>query len=236
MVGDRYSYLPMMGLFLVPIAIAGMLEERDERAWLVAAGIGSEMVAIAWSVSTSVHGRAWRDDRSLAESSLESDPENPYALFWLGSDAAQHGQLERADDLLARSIAHNAGSWRTWDAVCYLRLHQNRLAEAERACDESIELLPANPRAWLNLASVYVRGERWADALAAADRALALKPTFAEAHYLAGVSAANLGLYPVAEGHVRDGLRADPSHRRLLSFQADLERHQREHAPTPPAP
>lgn len=234
MVGDRYSYLPMAGLAVVAIAFAGMLEKRDVRGWLLATGLGSVIVAVAWSISTSLHARAWRDDRSLAESSLESDPENPYALFWLGSDAAQHGELERADDLLARSLAHNAGSWRTWDAVCYVRLHQNRLAEAERACNESIVLLPANPRAWLNLASVYVRGERWADALTAADRALVLKPSFAEAHYLAGVSAANLGLYPVAEGHVRDGLRADPGHRRLLSFKADLERHQREHPPAPP--
>jgi cytochrome c-type biogenesis protein CcmH/NrfG len=243
MVGDRYSYLPMVGLFLVAMAFAGVLEKRDERSWLAAAALGGVMVAIVWSVVTCLHARAWRDDRSLAESSLESDPENPYALFWLGSDAAQHEELDRADDLLTRSLAHNPASWRTWDAVCYLRLHQSRLTEAERACNESILLLPSNPRGWLNLASVYVRAKRWADALAAADRALVLKPSFAEAHYLAAVSAANLGLFPVAEAHLRDGLRADPNHPRLLSFNADLERYRREHptvapepAPAPPPP
>jgi hypothetical protein len=233
-VGDRYAYLPLVGLFLAAMALAQELETRHADRWPIAATLGS-IVAGACGISTALHARAWHDDRSLAESSLVSDPENPYALYWLGSDAAQHGQLDRADDLLARSMAHNPGSWRTWNAVCYLRLHQNRLGEAEHACKLAIDLLALNPRAWVNLSSVYVRAERWNDALASADRALALKPASGEAHYLAGVSAANLGLYPLAAAHVRAGLAAEPSNPRLLTFKADLERYEREHPP-PPSP
>lgn len=234
MVGDRYAYLPLVGLFIAAVAIVGELEARAARGWLVTSAVGTA-VAVACSISTALHARSWRNDGTLAESSLASDPENPYALYLLGSDAAQRGQLEVADDLLSRAMAHNPESWRTWNAVCYLRLHQERLAEAERACKKTIDLYARNPRAWLNLASVYVRAGRWNAALASADHALTLKPGYAEAHYLAGVSAANLGLYPVAAAHVREGLDAEPSNPRLLAFKADLERYQREHpAPVPP--
>ena len=222
-VGDRYAYLPLIGLFLVAMAIAGDLEKRHARGGSIAMVLGT-VIAVAGGVCTALHSRAWKDDRSLAESSLVSDPENPYSLYWLGSDAAQHGQLDRADGFLARSLARNPGSWRTWDAVCFLRLNQDRLVEAERACKQSIDLMGLNPRTWVNLASVYVRAERWKDALAAADQALAIKPGFAEAHYLAGVSAANLGLYALAAEHVRAGLAIEPTHARLLRFKAELER------------
>jgi tetratricopeptide (TPR) repeat protein len=196
------------------------------------AGVLASVVAVAFGISTALHGRDWRDAGALAESSLASDPENPYALYLLGSDAALKGQLDKADDLLGRSMANNPGSWRTWNAVCYLRLHQDRLVEAERSCKQAIQLLPLNPRAWLNLASVYVTAQRWSEALTAADHTLALKPDSAEAHYLAGVSAANLGLIPVALAHVQAGLVAEPTHARLLSFKADLERYQLTH-PSP---
>jgi Flp pilus assembly protein TadD len=227
MIGDRYAYLPLVGLFLAAATAVGALEARSARAWRDVSALAS-MLALAWGISTGLHAREWRDDRSLAESSLASDPENPYALYWLGSDAAQHEQLDKADDLLKRSLARNPGAWRTWNAVCYLRLHQNRVVEAERACHEAIERNAQSPRAWLNLASVYVRASRWQDALASADRALALKPAYAEAHYLAGVSAANLGQYALASSHVEAGLHTEPSHPRLLTLRADLARHQSE--------
>ncbi len=232
MVGDRYAYLPLVGLFIAIAALVSELEERYPSAWRIGAALGAG-VAVAGAVVTVRHARDWRSDRALAASSLASDPENPYALYWFGSEAAQHGQLDEADDLLARSMARNPGSWRTWNAVCYLRLHQTRLGEAEAACHRSIDLQPKNSRTWLNLASVYVRGERWKDALPAAERALALGPRMVEAHYLAGVSAANLGLYDVAEAHVRDGLAIDPAHPRLVSFKADLERYRSDRPPAP---
>lgn len=233
MVGDRYAYLPLVGLFIAVAALLSELEERFPSGWRIVAALGAS-VAVAGAVVTALHARDWRSDRALAASSLASDPENPYALYWLGSEAAQHGHLDEADDLLARSMARNPGSWRTWNAVCYLRLHQVRVGEAEAACLHSIGLQPKNPRAWLNLASVYVRGERWKDALPAAERALTISPSMVEAHYIAGVSAANLGLYDAAEAHVRDGLAVDPTHPRLLSFKADLERTRRERPPPVP--
>jgi hypothetical protein len=234
MVGDRYAYLPLVGLFIAIAALVSELGERYVLGWRIGAALGAS-VAVAGAVFTAVHARDWRSDRALAASSLRSDPENPYALYWLGSEAAQHEHLDKADELLARSLARNPGSWRTWNAVCYLRLHQVRLDEAEAACHRSIELQPKNPRAWLNLASVYVRAERWKQALPAAERALALSPSMVEAHYLAGVSAANVGLYDVAEAHVRDGLAVEPTHARLLAFESDLQRY-RSDRPTLPVP
>ena len=232
MIGDRYAYLPLAGLFLAAMPLVGLLEAHRATAFRLVT-LGGLALALAWGVCTALHARDWRDDPALAASSLASDPENPYALYWLGSDAAQHGRFDEADALLARSMAHNPTAWRTLNAVCYVRLHQNRLIEAEQACRESLAHNAQNPRAWQNLASVHVRGQRWPDALASADHLVALKPRDAEAHYLAGVSAANLGMIPLARSHMEAGLAADPSHAKLLVLKSELERYEREHPAAP---
>ena len=162
----------------------------------------------------------WRDDAALARSSLASSPGNAYALCSLGSMAAQRGDLDDADVLLADALDRNREAWRTWDAICFLRLHQGRLDEAERACREGLTKNPGNPRGWVNLASVYVQSARWRDASFAAERAVALKSRYGEARYLAAASAANLGRMDQARAHLARGIEADPDNPRLR----DLER------------
>lgn len=231
MIGDRYAYLPLVGLFLAAAPLLAWLESRHERAPIVVSAVVA-VLAVVWGTATAIHAPAWKDDRSLAESSLAIRPENPYALYLSGSEAARQGRLEEADALLARSLVGNPGAWRTWNAICYVRLNQNRLVEAEQACIETTRRHAGNPRAWVNLASVYVRAGRWKDALESAEHATELKPKFAEAHYLAGASAAKLRQYELAASHVDDGLAAEPAHRKLLVLQAELERH-RGAAPLP---
>lgn len=223
MIGDRYAYLPLVGLFLAAAPLLAWLESRHARAALVTSAVAVALSA-AWGAATALHARVWKDDGSLAAASLESSPENPYALYWFGSEAAQHGKLDEADALLARSLAGNPSAWRTWNAICFVRLNQNRLVEAEQACLETTRRHSGNPRAWVNLASVHVRAGRWKEALESAEHAAELKPRFAEAHYLAGASAANLRQYDLAQAHVEDGLAADPAHRKLLVLQTELER------------
>jgi Tfp pilus assembly protein PilF len=133
------------------------------------------------------------------------------------------GDLERADTLLAHSLAGNPNAWRTWNAICFLRLHQNRLGDGERACEKAIARHPKNPRTWVNLASIYMQAGRWRAAATASAQALNLKPGYAEAHYVAAISAANLGEVATAREHIASGLTADPQHARLRDLERQIE-------------
>jgi tetratricopeptide (TPR) repeat protein len=216
MVGDRYAYMPLIGLFLSFAALVATVPIRG------LATIAT-VLCMAEGWVTLRHAPDWRNDESLAESSLKSTPGNPYSLYVLGSWAAMRGDLERADALLARSLEGNAGSWRTWNAICFLRLHQGRLTEGEAACKEAVARHPKNPRSWVNLASIYVQAGRWEPALLAAAQALAVKPRYAEARYLAAVSAANLGAIDVARAHIAKGLLTDPRHERLRDLERQID-------------
>lgn len=226
MVGDRYAYLPLIGLLLMAAALIGWVESRlppsasQSPRWMHAATAVALALLASEAWVTVRHSVDWRDDDSLARSSLSSSPGNAYALYILGSMTAQRGDFAQADVLLARALDSNKESWRTWDAICFVRLHQDRLDEADQACRESLTRHPENPRGWVNLASVYVRRGHWRDASFAAERAVALKSRYGEARYLAAVAAANLGDMDKARAHLARGIDADPDNPRLR----DLER------------
>jgi Flp pilus assembly protein TadD len=228
MIGDRYAYLPMVGLIIMAHAALGPVLARLERRWgrrvLVVAGVVMAVAAAGQAWATVTRCPAWRNDRTLAEASVRAHPDNPYALYSLGMMALDAHNLDEAEPLLLRALRGNPLSWRTPNAICVLRLRQGRLVEARASCERSLALNPKNPRAWVNLASVDVKQRDWERAMAASLRAVEIKPHFAEARYLAAVSAANLGRRSEAHEHLRAGLEQDPSHVGLLDLQRQLER------------
>ncbi len=220
--GDRYGYAASAGLCFALAAVVTALRSRP-LARLVEI-ILTVLVAVQASL-TELHIPAWKDRESVARSMVAAHPDDAHGHYLLGYLALEQHDVVKADAELSRSLALSR-SWRALDAACVLELRRDRLDLAERYCLESGEAQPTNPRVWVNLASVYVRGGQWKQALDAADRAVARKPRYAEAHYLAGAAATNLGMLPLAAAHVEAGLRAAPSHRELLRLKEELERRQ----------
>jgi tetratricopeptide (TPR) repeat protein len=226
MIGDRYAYLPAIGLFLIAHAelhkALPALENRWGRRAFDVIGVVLSVTTLGQALALVNRTPDWRDDRTLAEASIRSHPDNPYALYTLGAMAIEEDDLERAEPLLMRAAQGNPLCWRTPNAICVLRLRQGRYAEAQTACLRSISFHPLNPRGWVNLASVYVNEKKWVQAKQASLKAVEIKPFFPEARYLAAVSHANLGELPAAQEHLEAGLEEDPTHPRLLDLQRQM--------------
>ncbi len=217
MVGDRYAYFPLMGVFFIIGAVAESVWPRTAKARaLAAAAVVACLVWLAWR--SRVRILDWRTERVLYEATLRDDPENAYGLYALGALEAQAHRLAQADALLEHSLARDPGSWRTLDALCFVRLNQSRPTEAVAYCEKSAHIQPANPRTWINLASARVNQNEWALSLDAATRALLLKPRSAEAHYLRAVSLANLGDLEAGRAELARALELDPAHAGALSL------------------
>jgi tetratricopeptide (TPR) repeat protein len=227
MIGDRYAYLPTVGLVLLGYAACAPAADWLAQRWPrygPRLGVGAlALYAGAQALWVVARTADWRSDRTLAEASLRAHPGNPYASYFLGKLALEAWELGRAEPLLLQAARGNPNSWRSHNALCVLRMRQRRLDEAGVACDRTIALNPNNPRAWLNAASVEVNRQRWAIALPHAERALQLKAHFPETHYLGAVSAANLGQLARAQEHLRLGLSQAPGHPRLLDLQRQFE-------------
>jgi putative PEP-CTERM system TPR-repeat lipoprotein len=84
--------------------------------------------------------------------------------------------------------------------------------EAMKSILEARAIDPARPESWLAEVPVQIRSRHFREATAAADRALALAPNAAEAHYLRGSIAHAQGALPAALAEYDRALALDPAH------------------------
>lgn len=229
MTGDRYAYLPTIGLAFFFAALGLELQDRLEPrlGGRRLASLGAALALFVLSTEALSGSRRlsdWRDDRALIESSLRAHPGNPYALYALGEREVLAGNRERGDALLRTAIATGPRPWRALTALCYSLLQQNLLDEASQRCQESIAINGRDPRSWINLASIRVKQRRWREGLDYARRGGQYRARYAEAHYLAAISLANLGAIEEARGELREALRIEPDHRASRSLARQFEK------------
>ena len=219
MVGDRYAYVPLVGVFLVAAVALDRALDAGTRAAPIAAAFGT-IVLIGAAVRDRVRLAEWRDERTLFSASLRDDPANFYSVYSLGQLEAIEGRFAEAEPLLLRADQLRPRYWRTENALCFVWLNQDRLAAAERACLATVDHNPENPRGWINLTSVYVRAKMWTRCLEVVPEAIAKKPRDGEPYYLRAVCRANSHDFKGATDDVRAALTYEPGHhgaRDLLS-------------------
>jgi hypothetical protein len=211
MVGDRYAYLPLVGVFFAVAALLDAAASVRPRAAVVVALVAAP-VLFAWTLRDRARLAEWRDERALFVASVRDDPQNFYSAYSLGQLDAVERHFPEAEANLSRAEELRPGYWRSENALCFVWLNTGRFAQAERACLSSVEHMPGNPRVWINLVSVYVRAGKWARCLEVVPSAIAHRPRGAEPVYLRAVCRANTGDLAGAAADVRAALAFEPSH------------------------
>ncbi len=100
---DRYTYFPLIGIFL---ALAWCIPERwgpepQARAWL-AVGVGGALAACL--ILTSFQIATWQDDNTLWRHTLQVTENNSWAEFELGTYLYNHDQREDGKAHLQRAV------------------------------------------------------------------------------------------------------------------------------------
>ena len=105
--GDRFAYLPIMGL---TVAFAGLLRAirplGAQRAAVLATLFG-----MAQGSATVYRGADWRDEESLCRAATRTDPENWYAWYMVGMRQALQWRLDEADANLLHSLSLQPAEW-----------------------------------------------------------------------------------------------------------------------------
>ncbi|MBI3394131.1 MAG: tetratricopeptide repeat protein [Nitrospirae bacterium] len=112
---------------------------------------------------------------------LRLNPNNPAVTSSLAGALAALGDGNAARQVLATISAGQAYDALTWVSLGVREGKQGRNAEAERAFRKALEIDPAMPEAWHNLAFSLMRTNRTKDAEDALRHALKYKPDFARA-------------------------------------------------------
>ena len=205
---DRYTYLPLIGLSLIPIfglrELAG--RGRAPRAALAVLACAA-LAALAFVAHRQVG--YWRDSEALFSRALAVTKSNPVMTYNLGVLRMREGRTAEAIALLREAVRINPGyeaalNNLAWTIATHPELHDRPAGAAEAlAAAQRAAALRANrePRTLDTLAVAQAAAGRMDEAAATAERALALATAAGDAKLAAQISA-RLALFRARRAYV----------------------------------
>ncbi len=211
---ERYWYLPSVGFsWLVAGGILWLWRlpgswERLRRWTIAVAGVALALLAARATIQ---RNRDWRNDRRLAEKTLEVFPEASGVRVNLGKLNWAEGKREEAERLWREALRQNPQ-----DAVALWNLGMAMLEKknypaAMESLQKGIALAPRYSLPHIYLGRVYAALGRNADAQQEFQNALALSPLNTEAHNALGRLYLDAGRLAEAEAEFRASVGSIPT-------------------------
>ncbi len=206
---DRYSYLPLVGVFIMAAWAIDLLPPllRLHRTAMTAACC---LLALSLAGLTFLQSRYWKDTPTVFDHALRVTGDNRVAHYNLGVYRQGRGELRQAAEHYREAIrikedyadAHNnlgvilAGEGKTAEAIS----HYRRAIRADRSFAE----------AWCNLGVQLFEEGKAAESAAAFREALVLRPSLAEARAGLGNLLAHQGRIVEARDQLQQAVRLRP--------------------------
>ena len=208
---DRYTYVPLVGLFIVLAWGAADLAGRDPRRRAVTTA-AAVLVVAACAVAARAQVGHWRSSVALWEHALAVTTESHRAENNLGHALARAGRN-------AEAVAHYGEALRLapGDAEAHANLglalaDLGRTAEAVGHYEEALRLLPGDVEAHDNLGVALMDQGRIDDAIRHFEEAVRLDPSRALSHNDLGVALARKERFAEAVRELSLALQLDPDY------------------------
>ena len=205
---DRYTYVPLVGIFvIVAWGCADLASRAGAARWLPAA---AGAVVLALGIVTNVQAGYWQDSLALFGHALEVDQDNYMAHYNLGVELVRRGRIEEALAHYTEALRIRPRFAKTHTSLANIHLNQGKLDEAEREAREAIRLDPNQALAHYCLGGIAVRRGRAQEAVTHYEQALRIDPEDARVHNNLGVTLAGLGRMEEAVSRFEAAVRIKP--------------------------
>jgi len=155
----------------------------------------------------------WSKVLAYAQKWREEDPSDHRALYYIGLGLCGLGQFTQAEAAYRHALTINPTDARVWNNLAGLLYEKlQRPAEGVRCLERAVRINPDHKQSWSNLATMVGRMGRHHQAMACANRALALDPKLVEAHLHKASAAKALGKMDVVREVCQVLASLDPEH------------------------
>ena len=162
-IADRYTYIPLIGLFLMACwSIPSVSRRTILSKWALGASTG----AILLILLSLTRGQAahWRDTLSLFRHEVQVSPESPMAHFHLATALEAQGRQEEAKEEYAEALRIRPGFQVGHYQLGNLLNGMGRPLDAIGHFQQAVALNPRDYKAHNNLGSVLLREGRFREA------------------------------------------------------------------------
>lgn len=213
---DRYTYIPLIGIFIIIVWGAADLVDRwryKKMILAVAAGVGIfPLAVVAW-----FQVGYWENSLTLFKRAISVTKDNWLAHNSLGVALSKTGKFDEAIYHFHRTL-----SIRPKDAMAYNNLGstlamKGELDEAILNFRKAVAITPGYVKALDNLGKALFSQKKYDEAYPYFRRALQLKPDCASAHYHLGKLLFEQGEVEEAKNHFLAAVLIDPDYKKMLS-------------------
>jgi tetratricopeptide (TPR) repeat protein len=208
---DRYTYIPLIGLFLmIAWGVSDLLERwRYRRAAL--AVLGGVVLSI-FIVLTKLQVQHWKTSATLFEHALKVTEKNYVAHNNLALVLSRQGKIKEAMDHYTEALRIKPNYFISHYDLALLLAQQGKIADAIAHYKEVLRVRPDFPMAHIKLGNALARQGKIEEAIAHYNEAMRINPHDAEARYHMAVALAWHGKTEEAIKHYEDALRINPDY------------------------
>ncbi|MFH1616265.1 MAG: tetratricopeptide repeat protein [Planctomycetota bacterium] len=210
---DRYTYIPLIGLFIIIAWTARELLCRH-RFLKPVFGICAILVIVLLAICSRRYLEKWHDNSTLLEHALTVAGPSTTIHGNLGSTYLKAGKIEQAVKHLHAALRIKQNDFRAHDALALALSRQGRIDEAVSHWNEAIAANPSYVAAYNNLAVAYAEHGRTDEAIACYRKALEINPDLPEARNNLGNALLSQGKTDQAVAEYKIAIDLDPGYAR----------------------
>jgi len=216
---DRYTYVPLIGLFIVLAFEAQHWIERwhlGPRVPAMACGVVLALMVILTERQLSY----WTDSRSLFTHAIAVTRDNAIAHVDLGVSLEEIGQRDAALNQYQEALRLDSGLVQVHNNLGNLFSQMGRTQDAVEQYQEALRLKPEAPLVHANLGGLLLKLGRTSEAMVQLNEAARLAPQDPRFQYLLGKAFLRQGKSPQAIEHFLTALQLDPNDLNALIYLA----------------
>jgi protein O-mannosyl-transferase len=207
---DRFTYVPLIGLFVMLVGLVADLKSGWPQP-VAAKAILTVAALSACLVATHRQLRYWRDSESLWTHALLCNSENYTAHKGLGAALVEQGRMTEAIPHFNQVLEHDPKDADAHNNLGYIFITTGRINEAMAHLGRAITINPNYADARYNLGLALSQMGRMDEAMALWQEAIKLEPNHAKAHNNLGIALFNLGSMDQGIAHLQRAVALHPN-------------------------
>jgi protein O-mannosyl-transferase len=208
---DRYTYLPLIGLFILLVwGIAEWTPNRSWRAELLA--VGSLLVLVACALLTARQIQFWRNSEALFGHAVQVTRNNYLAYNNLGFYLNGQGRTAEAMENYRQALKINSAYEDALNNLGYALAGQKKYLEAIPLYEAALRVRPGHVEVHNNLGNALSEIGKIDEAISHYLVVLQQQPDHADAHNNLGIALAMKGKLDEAVPHFRAAIRSNPKY------------------------
>ena len=207
---DRYTYMPLIGLFIIIVwGIPELISKWSyQKIWLKVIAV---VVLAVLMLSTRTQIKSWKNDATLFAHSIAVTQNNWVMHNNYGKALATEGRYQEAIDHLNEALRLRPVYFEARNNLGMVFFMQGRADEAMECFEEALRIRPDKAEAYHNLGSAYARQGKFELASQNYKEALRLKPYYPMAYYNLGVIMNMQGKHDEAIKYLDQALKLNPN-------------------------